>query len=69
MGKIKVKIDEPIPSKKVIHRHKNFNSFLENYQKYYSTRGIRHMLYNDRKKLVFIVLMIVFLLLLLFAND
>ncbi|MEL7001869.1 MAG: hypothetical protein AAFN93_03945, partial [Bacteroidota bacterium] len=39
------------------------------YQKYYTSRGIRDMLYNDRKKLVYIVLIILFLLLLLFVDD
>ncbi|UII29984.1 hypothetical protein LVD17_16930 [Fulvivirga ulvae] len=69
MAKIKVKINAPAPSIETIHQYRNFNRFMDQYKKYYSTIGIRDMLYNDRKKLVFIVIIILFLMLLLFVDD
>lgn len=69
MAKIKVKINAPAPSIETIHQYRDFNRFMDQYKKYYSTSGIRDMLYNDRKKLIFIVIIILFLMLLLFAED
>ena len=69
MTKIKVKINAPAPSIEAIHQFKDFEGFLQQYRKYYSTAGIRDMLYNDRKKLVYIVIIILFLMLLLFVED
>lgn len=69
MTKIKVKINSPAPSLETIHQFRDFEGFLRQYRKYYSTAGIRDMLYNDRKKLVYIVIIILFLMLLLFVED
>ncbi|MEM7106844.1 MAG: hypothetical protein AAF519_01370 [Bacteroidota bacterium] len=69
MTKIRVKINSPAPSLSTVQSYRDFDGFLRQYQKYYSTSGIRQMLYNDRKKLVYIVIIILFLLLLLFADD
>ena len=69
MTKIKVRINPPTPSKEAIAKHKDFNAFMHRYQQYYTTRGIRHLLYNDRRKLVYLVIIIIFLLLMLFADD
>lgn len=69
MAKIKVKINNPSPSLNTIRNYRDFDGLMGKYQKYYTTRGIRDMLYNDRKKLVYIILIILFLLLLLFADD
>lgn len=69
MARIKVKINAPSPSTETIRSYRNFDRFMDQYRKYYSTQGIRYMLYNDRKKLVYIVIIILFLLLLLFADD
>lgn len=69
MAKVKVKINAPLPPPEAIRRHRDFNRFMDNYRKYYSSSGIRDMLYKDRKKLVYIVLIILFILMLLFADD
>lgn len=69
MTKIKVKINAPMPSVETVRSYQNFDRFMDQYKKYYSTSGIRDMLYNDRKKLVFIVIIILFLMLLLFVDD
>lgn len=69
MTKISVKVNNPTPGLETIHRYRDFNRFMDEYRKYYSTSGIREMLYNDRKKLVFIVIIILFLMLLLFVED
>lgn len=69
MTKIKVKINAPSPSMETVRSYRNFDRFMDQYKKYYSTSGIRDMLYNDRKKLVFIVIIILFLMLLLFVDD
>jgi len=66
---IKVKVNAPKPSLETVRSFKNFDGLLHQYKKYYSTSGIRDMLYNDRKKLVYIVIIILFLLILLFADD
>ncbi|MEM6525052.1 MAG: hypothetical protein AAF693_14715 [Bacteroidota bacterium] len=69
MTKIRVKINAPAPSLSTVRSYRDFDGFLKQYQKYYSTSGIRHMLYNDRKKLVYIVIILLFLLMLLFVDD
>ncbi len=69
MASIKVKIDPSTPSYSVINRQKNFDRFMDRYKQYYTTRGIRHMLYHDRKKLVLIVILAIFLLLMLFQES
>jgi len=69
MAKIKVKINAPTPSLETVRSYKDFDRFMDRYKKYYSTAGIRDMLYNDRKKLVYIVIIILFLMLLLFVED
>lgn len=69
MAEVKVKINGPKPTLDTIHSYRNFDRFMDQYRKYYSTQGIRDMLYNDRKKLVYIVIIILFLLLLLFVED
>lgn len=69
MTRIKVKINAPYPPAETIRSYRNFDRFMDQYRKYYSTDGIRYMLYNDRKKLVYIVIIVLFLLLLLFADD
>lgn len=69
MARIKVKINAPDPPAETIRSYRNFERFMDQYRKYYSTQGIRHMLYNDRKKLVYIVIIVMFLLLLLFVDD
>lgn len=68
MAKIRVKINGPEPSKKSVMQYRNFNRFMDQYKQYYSTSGIRNMLYNDRKKLIYIVIIILFLLLLIFVE-
>lgn len=69
MAKIKVKINSPEPPIETIHRYRDFDGLMGKYQKYYTSHGIRDMLYNDRRKLVYVVLIILFILLLLFADD
>lgn len=69
MAKIKVKINAPDPSRDTIRNYRDFDGLMAKYQKYYTSKGIRYMLYNDRKKLIYIVLIILFLLLLLFVDD
>ena len=69
MTKIKVKINAPSPSVETVRSYRNFDRFIDQYKKYYSTTGIRDMLYNDRKKLIYIVIIILFLMLLLFVDD
>ena len=69
MTKIKVKINAPVPPMDTIHRYRDFDGLMANYQKYYRTEGIRDMLYNDRRKLVYIVIIVLLLLLLLFSED
>ncbi|TRX62180.1 hypothetical protein FNH22_02350 [Fulvivirga sp. M361] len=69
MTKIKVKINAPIPPLETVHRYRDFDGLMAKFQKYYSTRGIREMLYNDRRKLVYIVIIVILLLLLLFVED
>lgn len=63
MGGIKVKINPPEPSKETIRRHKNFESLMDRYKKYYTTSGIRYMFVNERKKLVYIIIILLMLLL------
>ncbi|MTI20118.1 hypothetical protein E1176_03725 [Fulvivirga sp. RKSG066] len=69
MAQVKVKINAPKPSLETVRSYRDFDRFMDRYRKYYSTDGIRHMLYNDRKKLVYIVIIILFLMLLLFVDD
>lgn len=69
MAKIKVKINTPGPSLDTIRNYRDFDGLMSKYQKYYTSRGITDMLYNDRKKLVYVILIILFLLLLLFVDD
>ncbi|MTI38737.1 hypothetical protein [Fulvivirga lutimaris] len=69
MTKLKVNINKPQPPLEVIHKYRDFGGLMQKYTKYYRTDGIRHMLYNDRKKLVYIVIIIVFILLMLFVDD
>ena len=69
MTKLKVNINKPQPPLDIIHKYRDFGSLMQRYTKYYRTDGIRHMLYNDRRKLVYIVIIIVFILLMLFADD
>ena len=69
MAGIRIKIDQPEPTRKVIGKYKNFNSLMDGYKKYYTTRGIRDLLYRDRKKLVYIVIILIFLMLLIFFDD
>jgi hypothetical protein len=69
MARFKIKINPPVPTLETIHQYRDFGGLLHRYKKYYTTDGIRYMLYNDRKKLVYIVIIVIFLLLLLFADD
>lgn len=69
MAQLKVKINRDYPSTETIRQYRDFGSLMQRYKMYYSTAGIRYMLYNDRKKLIYIVLVIIFLFLLLFADD
>ena len=69
MTKIRVKINAPSPSLSTVRSYRDFDGFLKQYQKYYSTSGIRQMLYYDKIKLVYIVIIILFLLMLLFVDD
>ncbi|MEQ8476554.1 hypothetical protein [Fulvivirga sp.] len=69
MTKLKVNINKPQPPLEVIHKYRDFGGLMQQYSKYYRTDGIRHMLYNDRRKLVYIVIIIVFILLMLFSDD
>lgn len=69
MARIKVKINPQVPSLETIHQYRDFGGLMNKFKKYYTTDGIRYMLYNDRKKLVYIVIIIIFLLLLLFSDD
>lgn len=66
MNKIKVNIDKPEPSDEVIRRHKNFNSFMHNYQKLHTPRGIGEFFRKDMKTLAFIVVVIMLLLIWIF---
>lgn len=69
MTRIKVKINAPLPAAEKISEYRDFDRFMDTYRKYYSTSGIRDMLYKDRKKLVLIVIIILFLMLLLFVDE
>lgn len=69
MAILKVKVNPKNPPIETIRRYRDFGSVMDKYTQYYRTDGIRHLLYNDRKKLVYIVLIVIFLLLLLFADD
>ncbi|MEM9856141.1 MAG: hypothetical protein AAF843_02225 [Bacteroidota bacterium] len=69
MIRIRVKVNSPSPSLSTLRQYRDFDGFLKEYRQYYSTSGIRHMLYNDRKKLIYIVIIILFLLMLLFVDD
>ncbi len=69
MTRLKVKINREYPPIETIRQYQDFGGLMQCHKMYYSTAGIRHMLYNDRKKLIYIVLIIIFLLLLLFADD
>ena len=68
MNPIKLKINQPDPPPALISRHKNFNSFIGNYQKYYSPRGIRYLFRYDIKRLVFIIIIVVLLLIMLLTD-
>ncbi len=68
MGKFKVVIDPPMPSKEAINKHKDYGAFMNNYKKYYGTKGIRRLLYKDRRKMVMIVIFIILALLYLFGE-
>ena len=68
MPEIKVKINATQPSLDTVRKYRDFDRFMDNYRKYYSTGGIRNLLYKDRRKLVYLVILIIFLLLLLFGN-
>lgn len=69
MAKLKIHINKPQPPLEVIRKYRDFGGLMQQYSKYYRTDGIRHMLYNDRRKLVYVALIIVFILLMLFADD
>ncbi len=69
MSEIKVKIDSPAPDREMIRKYKNFDRFMDRYRRYYSTRGIREMLYNDKRKLIYIVIILLTILLLLISYD
>ncbi|WP_020530841.1 hypothetical protein [Flexithrix dorotheae] len=69
MVKIKVNIDKPDPPKRVIHKHKNFNNFMDSYHKFHTQDGIREMWYRDKKTLAYIAIAVVFILLMLFSKD
>ena len=63
MRKIKVKIDPPPVPKELIHKYKNYDSFMKRYKKYYGTSGISNLLYRDRKKMALILLVAIMFLL------
>ena len=69
MGRVRVIINNKMPSADVMSRYRNFDSIMQRYKMYYRTDGIRYMLYHQRRKLVYIILILIFLLLLLFADD
>ncbi|MBX2843617.1 MAG: hypothetical protein KTR26_17740 [Flammeovirgaceae bacterium] len=69
MVKIKVNIDKPDPPKRVIHKHKNFNNFMDSYHKFHTQDGIREMWYRDKKTLAYIAIAMAFILLMLFSKD
>ncbi len=69
MAKVKVNFNPGPIDRSIIKKHKDFGKFIHNYQKYYSSRGIRYMFRYERKKLVFIVLILIFLLLMLFTDG
>ena len=69
MTKIKVKINAPLPPLDTVHQYRDFDGLMAKFRKYYSTGGIRDLLYNDRRKLVYIVIIVLLLLLLLFVED
>ena len=69
MTKIKVNINKPDPPKEVIHKYKNFDNFMDTYQKLHTQEGIRDMWYRDRKKLAFIAVIISLLLIWLFSEN
>lgn len=69
MGKTRVRLNPDPPARDMIRKHKNFDRFMDNYRKYYSTSGIRELLYRDRKKMAIIVLIVIFILLWLFSGE
>lgn len=63
MGRIKVKLNNPLPTRDMIGKYKNFDSLMDRYKKYYTTSGIRYMFVHEKRKLVYIVIILLMLLL------
>ncbi|UZR94021.1 hypothetical protein [Chondrinema litorale] len=63
MTKIRVEIDRPDPPKEKIRKYKNYNKFQTEYHKFHSQHGIRELWYRDKKKLAYIAIIVVLVLL------
>ena len=68
MTKIKLNLDKPDPPAHVIHKHKNFNNFMDTYQKLHTQKGIRDMWYRDKKTLAWIAILLMLLLIYVLAD-
>ena len=69
MLKIKIKYNQDDVPVEVIRKYKNFDRFMDRYRKYYSPSGIKYMLYKDRKKLVYLVIILLFILLYILSIE
>ncbi|MDH5598011.1 MAG: hypothetical protein OEY34_02740 [Cyclobacteriaceae bacterium] len=69
MLKIKVKYNPEDVPVEVIRKYKNFDRFMDRYRKYYTPSGIKYMLYKDRKKLVYLVIILLLILMYFLSLD
>ena len=60
---ILIKVDKPAPTREQIRQHKNFAGFVNQFYRLHTPAGFRWMLKNNMKKLVFIIIIAVILLL------
>ena len=68
MTKIRVEIDRKDPPKERIRKFKNYKHFISDYHKFHSQDGIRELWYKDKKKLAYIAIIVVMILLWIFSE-
>ena len=69
MLKIKIKYNPDEVPVEVIRKYKNFDRFIDRYRKYYTPSGIKYMLYKDRKKLVYMVIILLLILMYILSFE
>jgi len=69
MLKIKIKYNPDEVPVEVIRKYKNFDRFIDRYRKYYTPSGIKYMLYKDRKKLVYLVIILLLILMYILSFE